>query len=210
MKARNVILFDFDGVLVDTFFVCYGITKELNPDMPAEEYRSFFEGNIYNSMERAGAQKRMFHAMPDFFRMYEERSRKLVVPEELKTLVRKLAKTADLVVISSTTSALIQDILIREGLSDCFAEVLGSDVHTNKTIKIGMVLEKYGKKPGETIFVTDTTGDVAEAKECGVASVAVTWGFHDRARLEEAHPLAVVDTPRELADALEKFFAAVY
>jgi phosphoglycolate phosphatase len=46
--------------------------------------------------------------------------------------------------------------------------------------------------------VCDTAGDVREAREAGVKTVAVTWGWHPRSRLERALPDVIIDDPNKL------------
>lgn len=48
LGIKKVVLFDFDGVLVDTFAASFGIYQAFNPGLDAERYRSFFDGNIYD------------------------------------------------------------------------------------------------------------------------------------------------------------------
>ena len=51
------------------------------------------------------------------------------------------------------------------------------------------------------IFVTDTLGDVLEAKTAGINTIAVTWGAHDRIYFNnDIHEnlKAIVDTIEDL------------
>ncbi len=45
---KGLIFFDFDGVIADSFAVAYETNKKLCPDSTEEEYRSAFEGNIFD------------------------------------------------------------------------------------------------------------------------------------------------------------------
>ena len=46
MKA---ILFDFDGVLVNTLPMCFEINREKNPNFTFEQYQDMSDGNFYAS-----------------------------------------------------------------------------------------------------------------------------------------------------------------
>jgi phosphoglycolate phosphatase len=98
---------------------------------------------------------------------------------------------------------LINEILDREDLSSYFTEILGSDVHTSKSEKIKKLIEKYNITSKDAIYITDTLGDIKEAEGCGVKSIAVTWGFHDRKTLEKGNPVAIIDEPMDLLEAIE-------
>jgi phosphoglycolate phosphatase len=53
-------------------------------------------------------------------------------------------------------------------------------------------------------FVGDTTIDVHTAKNAGMVSISVTWGFRSRAELEAAGPRHVIDQPQELLALLDQ------
>jgi phosphoglycolate phosphatase len=205
-ESEKIILFDFDGVLINTLDVCWGINTEVNENLSKEEYKSFFEGNIYDAVRHDGS-KRNRH--PDFFTLYSERTRHLEVPELLISIVKKLSQTFILCVVSSTDTSSIKEHLKKAGLAEFFLDVLGADFHTSKVHKIEHLLEKYKKYPQDALFITDTVGDIREAKKCGVESIAVSWGFHEKEKLEKENSFVIVDTPEELLMNIEKFFATL-
>ncbi len=46
-KQPKTIIFDFDGVLVDTYQITYDINKKSYPQMDEEEFRAMFNINFY-------------------------------------------------------------------------------------------------------------------------------------------------------------------
>ena len=52
---KKAVIFDFDGVIGDTFDFCYGPYKEVQPELTKDEYRSWFSGNIYDKLEQDAA-----------------------------------------------------------------------------------------------------------------------------------------------------------
>src|SRR3989338_1472152 len=196
----KLILFDFDGVLVDTFIVSYEISKETNENLSLHMFRSLFNGNIYNSLKNNPKVKQH----PKFFERYEEQSREFKVPQPLQDIIFELNKDYKLAIVSATQSALITKILKQANVLECFSDILGGDIHTSKVVKNKMLLEKYKITSENAVFITDTTGDIAEARECGIKSIAVTWGFHEEENLQKANPAKVVSTPEDLLKALEE------
>ncbi len=154
----KLLIFDFDGVLVDT--------------------------------------------IPNFLEGYRTKTRELKIPLEIKSALLGFSEAYTLAVVSSTLQELIKEILSREGVSECFGEILGSEMHISKVVKIQTLLAKHQVPPEEAVYITDTVGDVMEARECGVRSIAVTWGFHDEERLQKANPERIVRTPAELIKAV--------
>ncbi|MBP6884694.1 MAG: HAD family hydrolase [Candidatus Pacebacteria bacterium] len=210
MNDKALIMFDFDGVLVDTLGICHTLGRELNEGISLEEYRNYFDGNVFEVMnEHTKNGTRKFDSIEVFEKKYAHETRTLTVPSEIKILLANLAKTSVVTVVSSTPSNTISEILRREGLGDYFNDIMGSDIHKSKVEKIKMLLEKYKKNGSATIFITDTVGDIKEARECNVPAIAVTWGYHERERLIKTEPFATVDTVPELASTIEKYFSDI-
>src|ERR1700690_4067272 len=118
-------------------------------------------------------------------------------------VVKTLSETYALSIISSTYTSLINELLEHYGLTLYFKDVLGGDVHQSKVEKIRMIFEKYQITSGDCIFVTDTLGDMREAKKHGVGAIGVSWGWHTHATLEKGIPFRIVDAPAELPDAVD-------
>jgi pyrophosphatase PpaX len=91
-------------------------------------------------------------------------------------------------------------------LGHLFDTVVGGDDterHKPDPAPLLLALERMGATPRESAYVGDSPFDVLAAKAAGMHAIAVTWGrIHDRARLEEAGPDAIVDTAEELLDHL--------
>ena len=56
--------------------------------------------------------------------------------------------------------------------------------------------------PGDCTIIGDSTMDLDTARNAGMASIAVTWGYHDRERLVAANRIA--ESVSELAEALKR------
>ncbi|HTE48370.1 MAG TPA: HAD family hydrolase [Candidatus Paceibacterota bacterium] len=197
----KLIIFDFDGVLVDTLGIVYTLNREIDPDLSLEQYKSFYKGNIHNAIKADGSAKSY---RSDFDDEYSERTRELKVPDELKRIVSELSSKYTLAIVSSTSTASIKNILEREGIYPSFSDISGSDVHKNKSFKIKAVMEKYKVTPEESVYITDTVGDIMEARACGVRAIAVTWGYHDEKTIAEVKPAKIVRTPAELLKTIKE------
>ena len=203
--ARKLIIFDFDGVLVRTAEIGYLLHSELNPTFSREYFARLSLGNFLENMNRAIAEDG-YKVQEDWEGQYHEKLMQLEPHEVIAALIKDLGDSYRLAIVSSSLSYHIRAFLKKEGIEQCFADVLGSDVHQSKVVKITGLLAESGARAAETLFVTDTLGDIREGNACGVVSIGVTWGTHDRATLEEGHPLAVVDTVFELRDEIGRFF----
>ncbi|MEI8270921.1 MAG: hypothetical protein WCG45_06165 [bacterium] len=77
VENKKLVIFDFDGVLVDTLGIVYTINKEIHQDLSIEEYKSFFEGNINFAVRKDGTKKK---SHPNFFDLYDSGSREIIIP----------------------------------------------------------------------------------------------------------------------------------
>jgi len=203
VKERNLFLFDFDGVLADSLdlyseAVARCLLRIGTPIVKnREDYLALFEGNFYESMAAkgvdlvafAGAAKEIlpgidYDAMKPF--------------DGLIPVLEAMQKDHLLAVISSNGFRTISKMLERFGFDRFFQEILGSDFLFSKKDKIAHALSKYGIDRERTFYIGDTTGDILEAREASVRTVAVTWGWHSREKLVAVHPDFLVDKPEDL------------
>ena len=196
---KKVIIFDFDGVIIQTFNLAFERMKHFLPDLTEEKYREMFEDNIYDSWKEAGLD--VEKTKKEFFKEYADDVLHLQPVKGMREVLLKFSEQSQLVIISSTRSSVIRGFLELHGLTKFFVEILGSDVSHSKLDKIKQVLKTYNIEPSETIMITDTDGDVEEAKAAGVSAIGVTWGYHSREMLDHAE--VIVDEPKELLDVIK-------
>lgn len=198
----KLIIFDFDGVLADTEEFCYKIHKDVNKTLTWKEWQSFCDGNFIDGI--INASKNGPYIVPsDFTERYKNEIEKINVHEALHEAILSLKINYQVAIVSSTSGNLISNFLKKENLFDYFSDILGVEVDANKTTKINSLLKKYNLKPNDTIFVTDTLGDILEAKKSNVKSIGVTWGLHERKNLEKGNPVFIIDDPRDLENVIE-------
>ena len=97
-----------------------------------------------------------------------------------------------------------RDILAGLGLAGCFFQVYGGNsFETKKPDPLGAntLMREAGATPDETVMVGDSQVDILTARNAGLWSVGVTYGFAPQT-LEQVVPDVLVDTPAELARAL--------
>lgn len=201
MDGKKVAFFDFDGVIADSFSVAFGVSKTIYPPLEKEEYIRKFDGNINEAVAESRVQEG-YRADIDFFKEYGPLLFKCPLFPGIKEVLEQISKDFLLVIVSSTTTDLIVQYLKLNNIGSYFAEVVGNDIHASKIKKIEMVVSKYGIIPSDCFFVTDTLGDIKEAHHAGVKTIAVTWGYQPKESLERGSPFAIVNTTKELFDAL--------
>jgi phosphoglycolate phosphatase-like HAD superfamily hydrolase len=202
-EPKKVILFDFDGVLANTLEPAYMIHKIINPHFSWEQFEKLSDGNFHEEYEKLSG-----HIHPEnYLDDYSKELAGLTLEEKLATLVNHLSQAYTLYVVSSTKSLYIKDFLRKEEVLEKFVGILGADIHTSKVHKIKSILDNEMINPNQCVYITDTIGDIKEARVCDVSCIGVTWGLNKKEKLEKENPFAVVDTPEELDMAITKFFS---
>ena len=203
-------LFDFDGVIADSYKVAWETAQTLCKRITEEEYKMAFEGNVHERHDALMSRDHGPECRHDldwfsvFTPMFEDKAQLF---KGMREVVESLSHLYVLIVVSSTVTSPIQGFLEKHHLGRYFSEVMGADVHTSKREKIRMIFEKYKASASECVFITDTLGDMREARACGVGAIGVSWGFHSRETLEKGEPFRIVEHPSEIVSAISDYFA---
>ncbi len=200
---RKVLLFDFDGVIVDTFKLCLSINRRFHTALSSDEYRRWFEGNIYDRPKRKNWKK---GDDADFFRMYADGIFKIKPVKGIKKALRELNEKYILVIVSSAINSPITEYLEKYGLLKYFSKVFGADMHESKVEKIKIVFKEYGAAPEDCLFITDTLGDMREAHKTGVRALGISWGYHLPEKLQNGNTVAIAKKPADILTEVKKYF----
>lgn len=201
-----LVLFDYDGVLINTFLPAWQSNHDIGIAVTQDEYRQWFMGNIYTSVKEKHGQTQVADIAQRYMTAYRRRTQELGVHPAMSYLIRELSKKYLLCIVSSGSESIIKTQLLNSHLLDCFTDIFGYETDTSKVRKIKSALEMYHVGREKSVFVTDTLGDITEAHQVGIHTIAVTWGFHSEEVLREGKPESIVQTPQELQEKIESLF----
>jgi len=194
----KAIIFDFDGVIADTYDISFQVATQLHPNITKQDFLNIFMGNVYKTAGVHFTEK----DIPIFF----EKLKQAFTSKHffaVRPMLEKLSEHYKLFIISGTIDDDIKHSLSLGNLGGYFQKILGATTHRSKIARFNMVFDEYNVAPEECLFVTDTVGDIVEAREANVESIAVTWGFHNEQLLLDHHPKAIAHTPDELVTVIE-------
>ncbi len=211
----DTIIFDLDGTLLNTLedlmdSVNYALERQGFPLRNLEEIRSFVGNGIRLLVERAVPEEVVgtdtfevcFKDFNDYYRVHMEDK---TAPYEgickmLSNIKKEGFKTA---IVTNKVDYAAQELCNR-----LFPEidlVVGSvDGRPNKPAPDGVfyAIDVLESKAEKTIFVGDADTDILTAKNAGLPSIGVLWGFRDREIIEAEGADYIVETVKELENLL--------
>ncbi|MFA6105218.1 MAG: HAD hydrolase-like protein [Patescibacteria group bacterium] len=191
------IIFDFDGVIHDTFDLVYPISQQIH-GFTVEEYKDMFNGNLYLH-EKINEQN-----SKEFIDLSVKAFKDLQIEKHIREELLKIKNKFELFIVSSNSELILNEYFENNNIIHIFKKVLGVETHRSKIEKFNALKNEYGIAKHNSIFVTDTLGDILEANKAGLNTIAVDFGFHDRTRLEKGNPLKIISDFRELLPEIIK------
>lgn len=189
----KAVVFDFDGVLVDTLPATASIYRIIlkkygKQSYTDEEFRDIFDSDWREVLKSLGLGSP--EQIADSERIYMKEIAKLDHPifPQVKETLAELKKNYKIAIASNNGEENIKKRLKELQILDYFDEIVdcsyGIKPDPGQLIE---VMKRLDVKPEETVFVGDMEGDVKTARNANIKKfVAVTYGFHTKERLKGA------------------------
>lgn len=207
------ILFDLDGTLTDSgegIMNCavYALSK-YGIEAPSEaDLRTFVGPPLTDSFARFGVPEDQLLKAVEYYRdryipigMYEN-----ALYPGIPELLEKLKNDGHrLYVATSKPEQMSIEILTNFGLTQYFDRICGATTDLSRNSKeavIAYLLEECGTQEN-AIMVGDTAFDVIGAKEHGIPTIGVDWGYGLNEDMEKAGAIAIAYTTEQLYELLK-------
>ncbi len=214
MRERyELIVFDWDGTLMDSagaiVRAIMAACRDLGLPEPSDERARHVIGLGLGEALRHAVPELPEAAYPQMVERY--RHHYLSSDHELSLfpgayeLIEELAGAGRLLAVATGKSRLgLRRALEHTRLGAFFHSTRCADETFSKPhpAMLEEIMSELGVGRGRTLMVGDTTHDLLMARNAGVDALAVAFGAHPRAALEEAAPVAIADTPAALGDWL--------
>ena len=211
----KAVIFDLDGTLIDTI---EGLANSVNaamehysfPKHTIEEYRSFVGNGVGKLVERAlpDDKKHLKEEARKIFEEHYERTMLDILPvyDGIWDLIEFLKENNIKMSVNTNKMDVFAKPMIKKVFGDIFIDVLGEVEHfERKPAPDGgeYLLEKMNVKKEECVYIGDSQVDIHTAKNLGMRSISVCWGFAKREVLLENEPEIMVNTPYEIIDLIQ-------
>jgi len=209
----NPVIFDLDGVLVDSCALYAEVIGEvLGRAGHAVTQREIIEARVphvpgwVEGLVPAGAPVPQLTA--EVRAGVAARSGELAIRPSAPAVLSRLSERRRLFLLTNSTARFAMGVLDRHGLAPRFQRIITSDDgFVSKAAAIAHVLEACGGAPGDAAYVGDTLRDIASARQAGCRVVILytdwSWDHGRRGEIEEARPDAVASSLEQAAVILE-------
>lgn len=210
------LLFDLDGTIIDShkgIFNClkYAFEAYGYPYGDDEELRVFIGPPLFEQIQKyTGADDETTRLM---VAKYRERYKPIgafenSLYEGIVEALRELKAAGKRIYLAtSKPEEFAKAILERHGIHLLFDEICGADLTKGLGTKeevIADLFERCAVDKDSCIMIGDTHFDVDGAKNMGIASMGVTWGFGSKEELINSGADILVATPAEMLAKLHR------
>lgn len=212
----NSIIFDLDGTLLNTIEdlanACnYALTTLGYKTHEVEKYKTFVGNGRYKLVERMLPEdnrsvENIEKALELFDSYYEKHMIDMTKPYDgiMEMLDCLINKSINIAVVSNKPHEFTTEV-VKNYFGDRFEVVYGHKKNTKEKPDPWAVLEvidEFKVNKDECLYVGDSEIDINTAKNAGVKSVGVEWGFRGKGELESAGANYIVNKPEQILEIL--------
>ncbi|AXG74180.1 HAD family hydrolase [Flavobacterium arcticum] len=212
MKAK-LIVFDFDGTLVDSKAIFIGLYNELASQ---KGYILLDTENIHYLRSLTIKQRCYYLGIPLYkipfvatylIKKFHASIDNLQFNKGMKTLLKSL-QTKDYTYSIASTNA-------KKNIQTFFEiqVVIAPEIYTSskvfgKDVLLRRLLKDRKLQPDEVIYIGDEARDVTACRKCGIPVVWVSWGYDSAEAIAKTPPDHTVNTPEQLQELIQQLVSA--
>lgn len=207
MLPDHTLIFDFDGTLADTLPRLVAISNRLAPEFG---YRQVLKEDIVTLRGKRSREVLRHLKVPLFkipalaLRIKAELQQEIhLVPPSIpvRTVLEQLKSHYRLGIVTSNSVVNVNKFLEANRMV-FFDFVRSSSGLFGKGQTLSRVLKEKRLSKSKTLYVGDEVRDIEAARQCGIETIAVTWGANDADKLSQFQPRFLIHQPEELLTIL--------
>ena len=210
--SAQIILFDFDGTIADTYQAIVDITNNLSTEFG---YKALAQEELLliknlSSREIVKRSEISIFKLPFLVRRIRaELSKEIAelspIPDMTQALFELQNRGYILGIVTSNIKENVETFLDKNKLNSLFSYIYSSTSIFGKHRIINQVIKANNLDRSKVIYVGDETRDIRSARKSHIGIISVGWGFNSREILLDYQPDYLVDRPRELLKAIELY-----
>ena len=213
VRRFDLIVFDWDGTLFDSTALIVrciqAACRDIGVAVPSDEAAAYVIGlGLRDALEHAvpGLPASRYPELGQRYRHhYLARQHELVLFEGTLAMLHALKERNHLLAVATGKNRRgLDDALAQSDLRGVFDATRTADETASKPhpLMLQELMAELGTPAARLLMIGDTTHDLQLAANAGAASVAVSYGAHEREAFDVHAPLFVAHSTRELHDWL--------
>jgi HAD superfamily hydrolase (TIGR01549 family) len=189
-------IFDFDGVIGDTFDAYSDFLAGFMRISPEKAKAYVLEHSLNNRRQSLIKSIVKNFYMQKFETYLQSQQKEMLFPGVIEAIEQL---NGSKYIVSRNHSRIVQDLLVENELF--FKDIYGYNNAKSKVEAIKEIIYKEGISTDNIIFVSDTIGDYREARELLEHNQIhlVSWGFNSADTIHEFNPdIQVIHSPLQL------------
>jgi phosphoglycolate phosphatase len=211
----KLLVFDWDGTLansLESIFLCKTyLAKKYNLPLPTETLvrealgkkfddalKLCFPNTAQNTLKKVGKE---FHAL-----MQQPEYQAPLFPDVKPMLYDVKKQGLKLAIATSKHRQELDSALLYHDLFHIFDMTCCGREYKEKpdALMLRHMMDTFCVQPAETLMIGDTTTDILFATQANVQTIGVTFGAHSPVRLMSLHPIALIETWKQLPEVIKK------
>lgn len=199
------LIFDFDGTLIDSF-LC--IIDEFNLLATKFNFRQIKTTEIEQVRNLSSQELLKYLEIPIYklpailylARKHLHKKMHLLNPcKDISTTLNRLIVAGfRLGIVTSNSQENVMAWLSQHDMDGWFDFVYASSSFFDKSSALRKAIKSECIEQNKTFYIGDETRDIVAAKECGIYSIAVTWGFNSQQVLANYFPDHFAHHPNDI------------
>lgn len=210
MKAYQLIIFDWDGTVMDSIRRIVSCmqksAKACNLPVPsAEAVKDIVGLSLIVAMQRLfplateEQRQQLVQQYSDYYKFLDDTPTPLF--PGMDEMMKQLHAAGKFLAVATGKSRRgLERVLAETEMAGLFCTRRGADEAKSKPhpLMLQQILAELQLPVERAVMVGDSVHDLAMAQAMGMDSIGVTWGVHERSALEEHKPVAILDSVTDL------------
>ena len=215
---KRALIFDLDGTLVNTLSdIAFSVNTTLDyfgfPTHTEDDIRKMIgrgsRNLIGNALPADKRSEELIDKALEYYKKYYDKHLvvKTYVYEGLSELLTELKEQGmDLFILSNKDDGQVKEIA-NTLLPEVFSSINGFSPnfpHKPAPDALNDIIDRFGYSAEDTVLIGDSAVDILTAKNAGVTSVGVTWGFGGKESFGDCCPDFFAEDSSQLRKILKK------
>ena len=193
----KLVIFDFDGTIVDSYDLIYDVISEYTKIKPNKQELKMLPTKIgvkYFKLSK-------LDLMKVILKIIDKHNKNLPLLKSfngIKESLMHLKNQSIQLVLLTSAGEEIYSFLSNNSLENIFEKVYRVNPFLQKAIALEKIISDFPIEKSDVYYVADEPYDVIAAKKSGIKAVAVTWGYNDESVLRKYKPSYLIDKPCKL------------